>query len=117
MFSNIMKHDHLDSAQQKVNQLQLQLRRFKTELADVKISADVKVNFEGFTKFADFFFDNLFVDWEIKDRIGRSRQSVENIIRQIEDALERLRKMMQSQKDEKEWLEKQLKEMIVKAEV
>ena len=51
LFSNIMKHDHLDSAQQKVNQLQLQLRRFKTELADVKISADVKVNFEGFTKF------------------------------------------------------------------
>lgn len=117
MFSTMMKHDHLDSAQQKVNQLQLQLRRFKTELADVKVSAEVKVNFEGFTKFADFFFDNLFVDWEIKDKIGRSKQSVENTVRQIEEALERLENMLQKQISEKEWLEKQLKEMIVKAEV
>lgn len=115
IFSAMMKHEHLDSAQRKVNQLQLQLRRFKTELADIKVSANVQVNFEGLTKFADFFFDNLFMDWEIKDQIGRSKKSFEVTVNQIAEALERLEKMLKTQIDEKEWLEKQLKEKIVEA--
>ncbi len=115
MISSMIKHERLDEAQSKVNLLQIQLRKFKTELADIKVSADIKVNFEGFTRFADFFFDNLFMDWEIKDQIDRSKQSVKLTAAQIEESLNKLEEMLQSQKNEKEWVEKQLQEKIVEA--
>ena len=85
------------------------LRRFKTELADVEIDADVQVTVDGFLKFADFFFDNLFTDWAVLDRIGQSQQQVQDTRRQIERVLARLKRMAAAQdsqmEDERERLE------------
>ena len=47
----------LDDAQEQIEQLQVELRRFKTELSDVEIAADLQVTVDSFLKFADFFFD------------------------------------------------------------
>ena len=41
---------------------QVELRRFKTELADVEITADLQVTSGRLLKFADFFFDGLFTE-------------------------------------------------------
>ena len=41
IIADMAKHSHLDDAQAMVEELQTQLRRFKTELADVTISAEV----------------------------------------------------------------------------
>lgn len=48
VISHVAKHSHLDTAQGQVEQLQIELRRFKTELADVTIYADMNVKVEGF---------------------------------------------------------------------
>lgn len=115
--THMIKYNHLDNAQRQITRLQLQLRSFKTELADVHIYANVQIVINGFTKFADYFFDNLFVDWQIKDQIGRAKQSVNLLVCQIGEVLERLEKMKQIQENEKIWLGKKLEEMIVKTEV
>ena len=52
LIADLAKHSKLDEAQAAVEYLQSQLRAFRTELADVTISADFQVNIDGFLRFA-----------------------------------------------------------------
>ena len=45
---------------------------------------------DGFLRFADYFFDGLFVDWMVLDRIQQSQAQVENTADQIKGVLRRL---------------------------
>jgi len=42
-------------------------------------------------RFADYFFDSLFVDWEVKDRIKQSIEQVGQTRSGIESVLNRLK--------------------------
>ena len=86
-------YEELDNAQEQVEQLQVELRRFKTELADVEITADLQVTVDSFLKFADFFFDGLFADWAVLDHINQAQSRVENTKDQIKRVLALLKKM------------------------
>lgn len=90
LIADIAKHGHLDDAQELVEQLQITLRRFKTELADVAIENDMQVRIDGFLHFADYFFDGLFADWAVMDKIGRAKEQAEAVASQIERVLARL---------------------------
>lgn len=94
MLVDMPKHDHLDDAQAMIEQLQIQLRRFRTELTDVRIDADIQVNVDGFTRFADFFFDGLFADWAVMDRIEQAQGQVKRIRGQIEGVLCKLEELI-----------------------
>ena len=96
LIADIAKHNHLDSAQSSIEDLQSQLRRFKTELADVTVHADMQVNVDGFLRFADYFFDGLFADWTVLDRIGQSQSQVSQTRSQIETVLSRLDAMTEA---------------------
>lgn len=113
--ASMAKHEHLDEAQHKVELLQIKLRKFRTELADVKISADMKVSIDGFTRFADFFFDGLFMDWMVADQISQSQKQVALTTLQIEEAIERLEKLQVKAEKDKEHLQKQLEELVVRS--
>lgn len=115
LFVDMMKHDELDKAQRQIESFQIQLRRYKTELADVTIRTNLQVNFTGFEKFADFFFDGLFMDWEIKDQIGNSKRQVEEIGFQIESVQERLRSMMKATEESQKRQREKIEELIVQA--
>lgn len=93
VISDMVKHNHLDEAQNKVEQLQSDLRRFKTKLTDVTINSDIKVNIDGFLRFADYFFDSFFTDWAVLDKINESQENVKNTKRQIEEVISRLHSM------------------------
>ena len=96
LVSHIAKHNHLDAAQASVERLQSQLRRFKTELADITIHADMKVNAEGFLRFADYFFDGLAVDWVVLNKISRSQSEVQSTQSRINSILSRLDTMLRT---------------------
>lgn len=100
IITHMVKHGHLDEAQELVTELQTKLRRFKTELADVHISAGLQVNVEGFLRFADYFFDGLFADWAMDSRINQSISSVTETRNQIVRTLEKL-SAMESAADDK----------------
>ena len=90
---DLAKYDRLDEAQEQVERLQVQLRRFKTELADVEINADLQVTVDGFMRFADYFFDNLFTDWAVLDHISQAQEQVKDTRKQIKRVLSRLKRM------------------------
>jgi DNA repair exonuclease SbcCD ATPase subunit len=93
LIAGMAKHSYLDEAQNKVITLQSQLRKFKTELTDITIQADMKVNVDGFLRFADYFYDGLFSDWAVLDRIGQSKSSVHSVKTKIENVLSKLDRM------------------------
>ncbi len=90
---DLAKYSSLDEAQEQVERLQVELRRFKTELADVEINADLRVAVDGFTRFADYFFDNLFTDWAVLDHIQQAQRQAADTHKQIKRVLSRLRWM------------------------
>lgn len=93
LVSDLVKHDHLDSAQSLVEDLQVRLRKFRTELTDVSVQADLQVNIDGFLRFADFFFDDIFSSWAVLDHIGRSKAQVEQVRDQVQEILRKLKTM------------------------
>lgn len=93
LLADMAKHSQLDQAQEEVELLQIDLNHFRTELADVTIRADMQVQIDGFLRFADYFFDGLFADWAVMDRISRAERQASDTRAQIETVLSRLDQM------------------------
>lgn len=117
LVADLAKHSHLDEAQGAIEQLQSQLRRFKTELADVTIQADMQVNVDGFLRFADYFFDGLFADWAVLDKINQSQSQVQNTKSQIASVLSRLDSMMRTLEQEQVQIKSKLDTLVRDAQL
>lgn len=103
------KHSALDDAQEGAEQLQVALGRFRTELADVRIDGEVgQLNMDGFTRFADWFFDGLLVDWSVLSRIHDSQESVERVKEEVDNALTRLEQLHSLREEKQKELENEL---------
>jgi len=113
LLSDLIKHEKLDEAQSLVEQLQNQLRRFKTELADVSVQADLQVTIEGFLSFADYVFDDLFSDWLVLERIQNSQARAQETMDEIEMVLSRLHALREDVRQERKRTQERLNEIIV----
>lgn len=116
LITDLEKHSHLDEAQSKINHLQTLLSKFKTELADVSISADMQVQIDGFLKFADYFWDGLFTDWTVLDSIHSSQEQMNQVTNMISETLEHLEKKRNAAENEYKTEEAALGELIEKSE-
>ena len=115
LLADMAKHSHLDEAQGAIERLQSQLRLFKTELADVTIHADMQVNVDGFLRFADYFFDGLFADWAVMDKISQSQSQVQSTKNQIDSVLSRLNSMMSAAEREQAQTKSKLDALVLEA--
>ena len=115
IITHMAKHEHLDTAQDLISDFQSVLRRFKTELADVRISANMQVSVDSFLRFADYFFDGLFADWAVGNKISNSISSVNHTKEQIGRTLEKLQEMEKTTESEIAKLHQKLDDLIVKA--
>ena len=113
IITHMAKHGHLDEAQEMVEQLQSELRLFKTELADINIHADMQVRIDGFLRFADYFFDGLFADWAVGDKISQSHTSVQKVKNDILATLSKLEQMEEKNDTEISALEVKIEELLV----
>ena len=113
LFSDMMKHSHIDDAKSEVERVQMALLRFRSELADVRIDSSISIDMDGFGKFADFFFDGLIADWSMQSRIHDSQASVEHVKSQVEMVLSRLKGMSSEMSLHAEQLEHEIDEIIV----
>lgn len=102
LLADMAKYDELDNAQAAVSRLQAQLRTFKTELVDVTVESDIEVTIDGFTGFADWFFDGLLADWAAMDRISGSIGQINRTRRQLQEVLERLTSMQKAALQERD---------------
>lgn len=70
------KRENLETAQDAVEALQIELRRFKNELADIDIELGTSTYIEGFLRFSEWFFDGIFADYSIIKRIEEARERI-----------------------------------------
>ena len=112
LIADACKHSSLDEAQNLVENLQIQLRRFKTELADVSVQADIQISIDGFLRFADFFFDGLLADWTVMDKIEQSKQQVIDTNNQLANVLNQLNSMLTSTEQEKKTTQNRMDHFI-----
>lgn len=115
LLTGMIKHGHIDDARNKASQVQRQLNRFRTELADVRISSSITIDIDGFTKFADFFFDGLIVDWVVQSKIHDSQESVNRVRREVSSVLSKLKTMEANDKGQLTHLEIELSRIIIDA--
>ena len=75
------------------------------------------MSIEGFLRFADYFFDGLFADWAVLDKIEESQNEVKKTVTQIEKVLNKLSKMLDDAEKEQAEKNAQLNDLIVKANI
>jgi hypothetical protein len=89
LVSSMIKHDRLDQAAQQATHADQCLVVLQTELADVDgarpLTASVAV--DGLTRFVDVWFDNIFTDFAVRDRIGRAKENVAASIARVQTLL------------------------------
>lgn len=113
IFIDMQKREHIESAQSLVDDLQTGLRRFKTELADVQIQADIQIDIDDFSMFADWFFDNIFTDWDIKDKIEHSLNQAQETRKQIASTINTLKDMRDARQVSRFELQERLESIVV----
>lgn len=112
-FVDVAKHSALDNTQAAIELLQYRLRRFKTELADITIHTEINVKIEGFLQFADYFFDGIFVDWIVRDKIHSSYESLQSTHDKIQTVLKQLKEMQQRMTSKEIDLKRQIEEIVI----
>lgn len=117
LISSLAKHSALDEAQRLIEELQAQLRRFKTELADVTVHADVHAIMDESLRFADCFFDNFFADFSVLEKIEQSQEQINSTIRQIHGALDKLVDMRKKMQNEQTAKYAALDDLIIKTKI
>lgn len=115
MLADLAKHEVLDEAQELVETMQVNLRRFKTELSDVELDCNISVNIDGFTRFADFFFDGLFADLASLKKIEKSKEQVQKIKINLETTLNSVIRKQESVDSELAKLREKLDGIIISA--
>ena len=115
LIADMAKYDRLNKVQDKIQDLQAALRGFRTELADVteRISGDLHVEIGDFLHFADYFFDGLFTDWMVYDKINDSRGRTLRTRDQIQKILGQLNVMDNELCSKKEKLKEELEQTIL----
>ena len=112
ILADIAKHGALDEAQHLIQSLQIQLRSFKTELADVSINADFQVNIDGFLRTADWFFDGFFVDLEVRERISNAQNEISITEGLLNEALRNLDTVLKQNLSHAEEVTKELEQLV-----
>jgi hypothetical protein len=78
LFTDMAKYDNLDKAGVLMRHADAALAHLATELADVGMEAIGGIEIAQLTGFFDVWFDNIFSDWAVRDRI---RQAADRVAR------------------------------------
>jgi hypothetical protein len=83
--SSMMKHDRLDGAARAAAYADRCLAVLRAELADVGVAPSMAptIGVDGFTRFADVWFDNIFTDMAVREHIKRAQWNAERSWRMV----------------------------------
>lgn len=107
IISHMAKYDHIDDAQECFNRLSCQLKDLQEELNDVNVLAvpDASI-IDSTTRTFDFWFDNIFTDLSVRDKIREDMDLVNDLCSRISVIIDMLN-------DNKTEIIKKLKELEV----
>ena len=87
-----IKHSRLDDAKTEAIGAQTELLRFRRELADVGRDLAAKIEIGDFSRFADYFFDGLIMDWCVQSKISKALSEAEYVRRAVGPVIDQLRR-------------------------
>lgn len=117
LLADMAKHGKIDEAQKRIEELQVQLRNFKTELTDVRIEATITIDIDEMLKFADYVFDGFFADYTVKHRIEDAIGQVKETEDKIDGLLKQLSRLEAENEKESERCRETLRRLITTTEV
>jgi hypothetical protein len=94
--SGMVKHQHIDDAEESLHRAQTKMRKFQKELLDVQEEAELTVDISGMLKFADFFFDGFIVDFMVQ---GKIKDSLDQTIDHLDEVAAILLKLKDQSED------------------
>lgn len=115
LLSDVMKYSRLDDAQRQLGEVGSALRRYRAELEDVARTVEFDVKPDNFTQTADIFFDNMFTDWAVLDRIRRSRDQLLDLESRVQSIQDGLLRDLEGTEAELEALRTERNELVRKA--
>lgn len=90
LLTDMVKYDRMDAAQRLLHDADLALRGLATELADVGMTAVGGIEVTSLTRTFDVWFDNIFSDWSVRNRITEAADRVAWTLRAVADVREQL---------------------------
>lgn len=87
MLTTMAKHSKMDAAKTQARTAQRMLLQFEKELADADQRLQVSLHIDGFSKFADYFFDGLISDWIVQSKIKNANSECTRTISQVKNAI------------------------------
>lgn len=115
LLSDLAKHSNIDYAEAEIKNTQRLLRQFKTELVDIDISSDIMIDIDGFSKFADFFFDGFIADWFMQSKINQSQENVYHVRSQVLNIMEKLNQLLEEEESEIQNLKVEIDTLILQS--
>lgn len=91
IISHMAKYDHIDNAQAEFDRLNSQMQDLQKELEDIDIAGDFQpIGVDSGTRAIDFWFDNIFTDLNVRNKIRDDRDRIKCIYGKLEGAIGRL---------------------------
>ncbi|MBC5630734.1 hypothetical protein H8S20_17920 [Clostridium sp. NSJ-6] len=84
MLSSIAKHNKINEAEAQFRRVSTLINRFNKELGDIQFEG---LSFSTTTIAFDIFFDNIFTDFSVQNKINSSLDNIRNLIRRVEEIL------------------------------
>ncbi|MBQ6897006.1 MAG: hypothetical protein IJN69_07355 [Oscillospiraceae bacterium] len=115
--ADAMKYSRMDSAQNIIYEMQQELSRFKTELADVDIHTDIDMYIGDFLRLADFMWDNIFTDVAVMNKIQNARTKIFEVITHLDKAICNLENMEKQEKEKQSALKQSLEQLAMEKDI
>lgn len=98
--TDLVKHQHIDEAEDYLHQAQTSMRLFQKELLDVQETELFEINISRMLKFADFFFDGFIADFMVQGKINQSLEQTQDHYAQVNKILSKLTEQINEKKRE-----------------
>lgn len=108
LISDVVKYNHMETAQKRMENLQVMISRFRTQLSEFQIQEKLHVSIYGFRQYADIFPDNLFPDQELHIRVKMAKEQVMGMEKKIDHVIAGLKAAKLSLLDWERKIEKEL---------
>lgn len=115
MLTTMAKHSKMDAAKNQARTAQRKLLQFQEELVDADQRLQVSLQIDGFSKFADYFFDGLIADWVVQSKIQKAKTECSRTITQVKSAIRQCERRLDTVKAEVTKLDDIKRELIESA--
>lgn len=91
ILSHMAKYDKIDKAEEALNRLSSQIKVLRRELSDINLAENLSfAGVDSATRVIDFWFDNIFTDLNVRNRIRNDAEQLRRLRSQINSVISRL---------------------------